>query len=150
MLNYQRVSTTLKNLVGGFKHVYFPEYMGTIIPFDQYFSEGLKPPTSNIYTHIDNILLHTHSYGRFTVDCKYLRLALYINSISTLEIGLSAIWSFSSPEVVTTLCWVEVARRPGMPGGAPGFFNQFWKASRHGDTPKEPAKYHAILSDKSS
>ena len=140
MLNYQRVSTTLKNLVGGFKHVYFPEYMGTIIPFDQYFSEGLKPPTSNIYTHIDNILLHTHSYGRFTVDCKYLRLALYINSISTLEIGLSAIWSFSSPEVVTTLCWVEVARRPGMPGGGTGVFQPVLESQPSWGYPKRTSE----------
>ena len=34
-------------LVGGFKHFLFSIIYGIIIPTDQYFSEGLKPPTSN-------------------------------------------------------------------------------------------------------
>ena len=33
-------------LVGGLEHFIFFNILGTIIPFDKYFSEGLKPPTS--------------------------------------------------------------------------------------------------------
>jgi hypothetical protein len=33
-------------LVGGLEHVLFFHILGTIIPFDKYFSEGLKPPSS--------------------------------------------------------------------------------------------------------
>ena len=33
-------------LVGGLEHVLFSHILGRIIPIDEYFSEGLKPPTS--------------------------------------------------------------------------------------------------------
>jgi hypothetical protein len=32
-------------LVGGFKHLLFSIIYGIILPIDEYFSEGLKPPT---------------------------------------------------------------------------------------------------------
>jgi len=38
-------------LVGGLEHVLFFHILGIILPFDKYFSEGLKPPTS-IYIYI--------------------------------------------------------------------------------------------------
>ena len=36
------------NLGGGFKHFLFSSLFGEMIQFDQYFSDGLKPPTSNL------------------------------------------------------------------------------------------------------
>jgi len=40
---------TIGLLVGGLEHVLFLHILGTIIPTDQYFSEGLKPPTRLIW-----------------------------------------------------------------------------------------------------
>ena len=40
------------NLVGGLEHFLFFHILGIIIPTDSYFSEGLKPPTIYIYTHM--------------------------------------------------------------------------------------------------
>ena len=37
------------NLGGGFKHFLFSSLFGEMIQFDQYFSDGLKPPTSNLW-----------------------------------------------------------------------------------------------------
>jgi len=38
----------LNNLGGGFKYVLFSPLPGEMIQFDKYFSNGLKPPTSNL------------------------------------------------------------------------------------------------------
>ena len=48
------------NLGGGFKYLLFSSLSGEMIQFDEYFSDGLKPPTSNslqvwktiIFTHL--------------------------------------------------------------------------------------------------
>ena len=39
--------TLITNLVGGLEHFLFFHILGIILPID-YFSEGLKPPTSNV------------------------------------------------------------------------------------------------------
>ena len=40
---------TYIGLVGGLEHFFFFHILGIIIPTDQYFSEGLKPPTRAIF-----------------------------------------------------------------------------------------------------
>ena len=42
------------NLVGGLEHFLFFHILGIIIPIDYYFSEGLKPPTRNIFKVFHN------------------------------------------------------------------------------------------------
>ena len=37
-----------KSLVGGLEHFLFSIINGIILPIDQYFSEGLKPPTRSV------------------------------------------------------------------------------------------------------
>ena len=44
MFDYRRVP----ELVGGLEHLLFSHILGIIIPIDEYFSEALKPPTSEI------------------------------------------------------------------------------------------------------
>ena len=44
------------NLVGGLDHFLFCHILGRIIPTDKYFSEGLKPPTSNMHYKHDNLI----------------------------------------------------------------------------------------------
>ena len=46
------LTTSNPYLVGGLEHVLFFHILGIIIPTDSYFSEGLKPPTIYIYTHM--------------------------------------------------------------------------------------------------
>ena len=40
------------NLGGGFKHFLFSSLLGELIPFDGFFSDGLKPPTSNFWASL--------------------------------------------------------------------------------------------------
>ena len=49
-------------LVGGLEHFLF--VFGRIIPTDQYFSEGLKPPTSFVFSY-SYVTLLTHKTGYF-------------------------------------------------------------------------------------
>ena len=41
------------NLGGGFKHVLFSPLPGEMLHFDEYFSNGLKPPTSNVFSPVN-------------------------------------------------------------------------------------------------
>ena len=43
---YERETLGINMLGGGFKHLFFSPLPGEDSHFDQYFSDGLKPPTS--------------------------------------------------------------------------------------------------------
>ena len=45
----QYFSKSQTQLGGGFKHFLFSSLPGEMIQFDQYFSNGLKPPTSQVF-----------------------------------------------------------------------------------------------------
>ena len=53
-------TSTIIDLVGGFKHVLFSIIYGIILPVDSYFSRWLKPPTSCFYCPVDQM----------PVDCR--------------------------------------------------------------------------------
>ena len=48
----------VSNLVGGLELFLFFHILGIIIPTDQYFSEGLKPPTSIAMEHSIEMVIH--------------------------------------------------------------------------------------------
>ena len=50
--------STTHELGGGFKYFFFSSLFGEMIQFDYYFSDGLKPPTSESYSRVVSVLVY--------------------------------------------------------------------------------------------
>ena len=70
-------------LVGAFKHFLFSIIYGIIIPtWLSYFSEGLKPPTSQIFHDISNIHIPRNAMKCSTISWYILIMVGYITTIN--------------------------------------------------------------------